>query len=99
MLFLFHNLGRVSGKKYLSYGLEWVNDYICLYRGHKIRTKEWSMECCFDDTPSQAGNGTECGVLLLATAEYLSTDRNLNFTLADMPSYRNHLCLEILSHR
>lgn len=55
------------------------------------------MECCFDNTPSQVGNGTECGVLMLATADYLSTERSLDFTLRDMQNYRKHLCIEILS--
>ena len=59
---------------------------------------EWSTELCFENTPSQKGNGTECGVILLATVDYLSTDRDLSFKLSDMACYRKHLCLQILSN-
>lgn len=92
------HIGGVSGQKYLAHGFKWVQDFFSFYRGREIRRKDWSTECCFDNTPSQRGNGTECGVILLATADYLSTDRRLDFTLADMSSYRKHLCIQILSN-
>lgn len=87
-----------AGEKYLTYGLNWVHDYFSYYRGYEIRNDEWTKECCFENTPTQKGNGTECGVILLATVDYLSTDRVLNFTMQDMECYRKFICLHILSH-
>jgi Ulp1 family protease len=75
-----------------------VKDFISFYHGQEINVVDWTKECCFKDTPSQIGNGTECGVFLLASAEYLSANKSLNFTLDDMPSYRKYLILQILSH-
>jgi Ulp1 family protease len=95
---LYSLTGRVFGNKCLAIGLRWVRDFISFYRGHEINVDDWTKECCFTNTPSQIGNGTECGVILLASAEYLSEDKCLNFTLEDMPSYRKYLILQILSH-
>ena len=91
-------LGARNGARFLSQGLQWVQDYVSFYRGYQIAVDEWKTECCFKDTPSQKGNTTECGVILLATADYLSTDRQLDFKLSDLACYRKHLCLQILSH-
>jgi len=51
------------------------------------------------DSPSQKGNGTECGVFTLMSADILSVDMPLasdTFGLAEMPQFRRQIARDIL---
>ena len=41
-------------------------------------------------------NGSDCGVFMTRTADYLARDGRLDFTQADMPYFRRRMVLEIL---
>jgi hypothetical protein len=60
---------------------------------------EYDFTCSTDvvprDIPRQQ-NGCDCGVFALKYADYLSEDAPMKFSQADMPYFRNRICMEIV---
>ena len=58
-------------------------------------TSEW-VEVAFKRGTPQQRNGSDCGVFMTRTADYIARDGVLDFTQEDMPYFRRRMVLEIL---
>ncbi|XP_032457372.1 sentrin-specific protease 1 [Nasonia vitripennis] len=56
---------------------------------------DWTFEC-IKDIPQQM-NGSDCGVFSCMFAEYICSNKTINFTQDDMPYFRNKMVYEILT--
>lgn len=62
-----------------------------------LQLDSWPMEM-MKDIPRQQ-NGSDCGVFTIKYAEYVATGRALDFTQADMPSFRKAIAVGIVCQR
>ena len=51
---------------------------------------------CQNTAPPDRHNGSDCGVFMSRTADYLARDAVLNFSQQDMAYFRRRMVLEIL---
>ena len=61
----------------------------------KIDLSEWESVCMGVDSPQQT-NGSDCGVFMCTTAEFISRNYKLNFCQAEIPLLRKTMVVEIL---
>ena len=61
----------------------------------KIDLSEWGSVCMGVDSPQQT-NGSDCGVFMCTTAEFISRNCKLNFCQAEIPLLRKTMVVEIL---
>jgi hypothetical protein len=57
---------------------------------------DWRLEQCGRETPGQT-NSYDCGVFTCMFAEYITRDRQLDFTQSDITEYRKKLVLAIMT--
>ena len=77
----------------LQYLRQYVVDEALKYSGVQFDVSTWE-DYTPRDIPRQQ-NGCDCGVFALKFADYLSEDAPMDFSQADMPYFRNRICLEI----
>ena len=73
----------------------WLEDESRDKRLIPLDTSSWPDVVWDKGTPRQR-NGSDCGVFMSRTADFLASDAVLSFQQADMPYLRQRMVLEIL---
>jgi sentrin-specific protease 1 len=96
----FYDSMHGNGAEYRDAIMNWLEDEA---KKRTITFDRGQWETKDGDSPSQKGNGTECGVFVLMSADYLSADINTNiplskatFGLEDMPQFRRQIARDII---
>ena len=66
-----------------------------MHAPRRYDTSEWTEAVWKRHTPQQR-NGSDCGVFMTRTADYLARGAALDFKQANMPYFRRRMVLEIL---
>lgn len=61
--------------------------------GEAFDLSEWTD---IDVDVPQQNNSSDCGVFVCKFIEYVSQDREFNFTCADMPRFRREIAVELI---
>ena len=72
---------------------EWVREEHIVKNGYPLKVHEWTLEFA-KDRPRQT-NGSDCGVFVVKTAEYLARGSKLSFSQEDIPPFRKQMAAEI----
>ena len=92
----FYDSMRGNGAQYRDAIMKWLEQEA---ENRTITFDRGQWETKDGDSPSQKGNGTECGVFTLMSADILSVDMPLasdTFGLAEMPQFRRKIACDIL---
>ena len=92
--------GRAGGSK-LRHLRRWLEEESADKKKVPLDTSEWTdvvFQQEWNVTPVQR-NGSDCGVFMTRTADYLARDGRLDFTEDDMEYFRRRMVLEILTLR
>jgi sentrin-specific protease 1 len=94
--FEYYDSLRGSEDRVLEHLRRWLADEHQDKKKAAYDTSEWTDVSWKSGTPQQR-NGSDCGVFMTRTADYLARDALLDFTQADMEYFRRRMVYEIMS--
>ena len=95
--FEYYDSLRGSGATYLRTLRRWLGEeHKDKKGGAEYDTSGWSDVTWKQGETPQQHNGSDCGVFMTRTADYLARDAQLDFTQEEMEYWRRRMVLEIL---
>ena len=98
--FEYYDSLRGAGGTYLSNLRRWLGEeHKDKKGGAEYDTSEWKDVTWKQGETPQQMNGSDCGVFMTRTADYLSRDAQLDFRQEDMQYWRRRMVLEIVTQQ
>ena len=94
--FEYYDSLRGSEDRVLEHLRQWLENEHEDKKKAPYDTSGWTDIAWKSGTPQQR-NGSDCGVFMTRTADYLARDARLDFTQADMEYFRRRMVYEIMT--
>ncbi|XP_051481927.1 sentrin-specific protease 2 isoform X2 [Apus apus] len=91
----FDSLGQ-SGDKICDTLFQYLQEESWVRRHLELTRSEWTLHSMEPHEIPQQDNGSDCGVFMCKYADYISRDKQINFTQSHMPYFRIRMAWEII---
>ncbi|XP_009999812.1 PREDICTED: sentrin-specific protease 2, partial [Chaetura pelagica] len=89
------SLGQ-SGDKICDTLFQYLQEESWVRRHLELTRSEWTLHSMEPHEIPQQDNGSDCGVFMCKYADYISRDKQINFTQSHMPYFRMRMAWEII---